>query len=178
MKGASSRRQGDDISDTEASFVSWRNIILPAIVHNQIESQSNALATRPSRNKSTQRSLSDLTSRPNGSPVGSISTSNADVAKPRVSSDSTGSGTTVAALQSSGSRSSTEKSKAKKLFGRISVDKEGGSQGGHNSLEGAHKRSASILSHGRRGSGALDDGPGSSPNEVGLPSSYHDASLL
>ena len=46
------------------------------------------------------------------------------------------------------------------------MDKDTGSQGGHNSLDGSHKRSASIMSNGRRGSGALEDGPGSSPSEV------------
>ncbi|EJD01530.1 uncharacterized protein FOMMEDRAFT_126526 [Fomitiporia mediterranea MF3/22] len=137
-------------------------------VHNQIESQCNALA-KPRGGRSSNRSVSDLgkgSSHTNGSPFGSVSTFNGDGAKPRVSSDSAGSGTAVAALQSSGSRSSTEKSKAKKLFGRMSVDKESGSQGSQNSLDGAHKRSGSVMSGGKRPSSALDDGPGSSPSEV------------
>lgn len=141
-------------------------------VHNQIETQCNAMANKSNRNNmAMHRSVSDnpkghsLSS--SGSPFGSSSTFNGDAtqigSKPRVSSDSTGSGTAVGAT---GSRSSTDKSKAKKLFGRISVDKEGGSQNGHNSYEGGHKRTASLISTGRRMSSALDDGPGSSPHEV------------
>ncbi|KAL5487695.1 hypothetical protein ACEPAI_5803 [Sanghuangporus weigelae] len=136
-------------------------------VHNQIESQCNTPVNRPGRSRSIRHGPSGTvkgTSHANGTPQGSNSTLNGDsAAKPRVSSDSAGSGTAVATLPSSGARSSTEKSKTKKLFGRMSVDKDVSSQAGH---ESGHKRSASIISNGKRPNSTLDDGPGSSPSEV------------
>lgn len=136
-------------------------------MHNQIESQCNAPVNRPGRSKSIRRSPSGTVKGPshaNGATQGSNPPLNGDSsARPRASSDSAGSGTAVATLQSSGARSSTEKSKTKKLFGRMSVDKDANSQGGY---ESGHKRSASIISNGKRPSSTLDDGPGSSPSEV------------
>ncbi|KAH8118657.1 hypothetical protein DFH11DRAFT_1686758 [Phellopilus nigrolimitatus] len=140
-------------------------------VHNQIEQQSKALANRP-RSKSVQRSVSDhakgssrtTTSSPFGS-VSAFSDGTQTPLKPRASSESASSGTAI--VPSAGSRNSIEKSKAKKLFGRISIDKEGGSlNGGHNSADISHKRSASLISNGKRSISAYDDGPGTSPSEV------------
>ncbi|KAI5119590.1 hypothetical protein M0805_005762 [Coniferiporia weirii] len=142
-------------------------------VHNQIEMQSKAMFNRPRRSKSFQRSMSDHirgSSRATNSPFDPVSNGNVDAAlapaKPRGSSESTGSGTAIATVPSSSSRSSTEKSKAKKLFGRMSIDKEGGSQNGSNVADSGHKRSISLISNGKYSVTAMDDGPGSSPSEV------------
>ena len=82
------------------------------------------------------------------------------MAKARQSSDSGGSGNAITAAQSTSSRSSTEKSRAKKLFGRTSADKEGSQTGG----DTGHKRNESFISSGRRSVTPFDDGPGSSPS--------------
>ena len=82
--------------------------------------------------------------------------------RPRLSSESGGSGTAIATIQSAGSRGSSEKSRAKKLFGRSSADKES-SANGHADGTSVHKRSESMISNGKRSVTPFDDGPGSSP---------------
>ena len=82
--------------------------------------------------------------------------------KERESSDSTASGTPNASgvtLGPTGSRSSLEKARAKKLFGRGSAEKDG-SQNSHGNSDnvGAHKRTESLLSNGKRSTTPFDDG--------------------
>ena len=108
--------------------------------------------------------MSDQTNgshRSNNSPLGSVSTLNSD-AKPRVSSESSSSGTAFP-QSSSVSRASIEKSRAKKLFGRMSMDRDSSSQNGHGD---GHKRTASVLSNSGRRPGSVQEDPGTSPSEV------------
>ena len=81
-------------------------------------------------------------------------------AKGRLSSESAGSGTANAAVPSTGSRSSIEKARVKKFFGRSSAEKEASSNGHAD----GHKRTESLISTGKRSTTPFDDGPGSSPS--------------
>ena len=142
----------------------------PHTVHSQIEAQCKASGNKPVRKKSFTRSVSDNSRGPSRSD----SPYSGDVALPkpgkaRESSDasSTNSGTPAAAPQAGGTQLAGEKSMTKKLFGRMSVDKESGhgySTAEQGEKQQQHKRTASLMS-GRRSSLAGDD-PGSSPSEV------------
>ncbi len=131
------------------------------LVYSQIEAQSRALSS-PRRSRSIQRDGGSHSRFPSlaASTPGSEVDLHGGISKARQSSDSGGSGHAIAAAQSTSSRSSTEKSRAKKLFGRTSADKEGSQTGG----DTGHKRNESFISSGRRSVTPFDDGPGSSPS--------------
>ena len=136
-------------------------VVFWALVYTQIEAQSRALSS-PRRSRSIQREGGSHSRFPSSaaSTPGSEVDLHLGMAKARQSSDSGGSGNAITAAQSTSSRSSTEKSRAKKLFGRTSADKEGSQTGG----DTGHKRNESFISSGRRSVTPFDDGPGSSPS--------------
>lgn len=152
-------------------------------VYNQIESQSKAVAGRPQRATSISRGTSEHSRTPSRSSA-SVTAANegghAFGSRARLSSESAGSGTNYVTMPIGNGRSSTEKSKAKKLFGRTSADKDGSQLGHGIYTDSSHKRTDSIMSTGRRSATPLGDGPGSSPsaNEVGETSKVSDTENL
>lgn len=138
------------------------------IVHSQIEAQCKTSTNKPKRSKSFTRSTSDSSRVPSRSDSPYGETGQQPKAKTRESSEadasSTNSGPNSGASQATQPPAASEKSMTKKIFGRMSIDKESG--GGNAAEQGEkqqHKRTASIMS-GRRSS--IADDPGSSPSEV------------
>ena len=157
-------------------------ILFLITVHSQIEAQCKTSTNKLKRTKSFTRSTSDSSRGPSrsDSPYGEAVQPKA---KTRESSDadasSTNSGPNSGAPQASTAQppAASEKSMTKKIFGRMSIDKESG--GGHATEQGdkqqQHKRTASLMS-GRRSS--MADDPGSSPSEVHILSAWFFSSVV